>query len=49
MCYIANVGDSRAVLSSKSGNLVTALTNDHKPSDESEQKRILDNGGTVYR
>ena len=29
--YIANVGDSRAYLSSKNGNQITELSIDHKP------------------
>lgn len=36
-CYIANVGDSRAILSLDGGRKVTALTRDHKPNDEREK------------
>jgi protein phosphatase 2C family protein 2/3 len=36
MCYVANVGDSRAVLSGDSGNKVYTLSRDHKPADELE-------------
>ena len=49
MCYIANVGDSRAVMSTQGGKKVIALTNDHKPNDENETKRIIENGGKVYQ
>jgi serine/threonine protein phosphatase PrpC len=42
---IANCGDCRAILS-QAGQTI-ALTRDHKPSDESEQQRIVNQGGTV--
>ena len=48
MCYVANVGDSRAVLSGQSGNRVFPLSRDHKPTDEHEQKRIVAAGGQIY-
>ena len=48
MCYVANVGDSRAVLSGDEGNRVFALSRDHKPLDENEEKRVLDAGGKIY-
>jgi serine/threonine protein phosphatase PrpC len=49
MCYIANVGDSRAVRSQNQGSEVINLSIDHKPDNPSEEKRILYNGGKVYR
>jgi serine/threonine protein phosphatase PrpC len=49
MCYIANVGDSRAVMSLDGGKEVIQLTNDHKPNDINEKKRITDSGGKVYQ
>ncbi len=49
MCYVANVGDSRAVLSSDGGHKVLHLTLDHRPSEESEQKRIIEYGGKIYQ
>jgi protein phosphatase PTC2/3 len=36
ICYVANVGDSRAVLSTNQGSQTTALSRDHKPSDANE-------------
>jgi len=49
LCYVANIGDSRAIISSKFGKKVEALTTDHKPNLESENKRIVENGGKVYQ
>jgi len=45
--FCANVGDSRAVLKEKKETVV--LTNDHKPSEEDERKRIVKNGGQIYQ
>lgn len=47
--WIANTGDSRGILSSNYGVKYTQITNDHKPSEESERKRILKAGGQVYQ
>jgi protein phosphatase PTC2/3 len=41
MCYVANVGDSRAVLSSNGGKDVSPLSQDHKPSVPDEYIRII--------
>jgi len=46
--FIVNVGDSRAIMSSDGGNYSVNLSLDHKPNDDAEQKRILENGGRVY-
>jgi protein phosphatase 2C family protein 2/3 len=47
--FIVNVGDSRAILSADGGNYSVNLSLDHKPNDDIEQKRILQNGGRVYQ
>ena len=49
ICYIANVGDSRAILSSHKGEKYMQLTTDHKPNNERERIRILGNGGRIYQ
>lgn len=43
--FVANVGDSRTVLSRK--RLAVRLSNDHKPSRPDEAQRIRDTGGFV--
>ena len=43
--WIANTGDSRAILSSYHGQKFTSISEDHKPSEEAERKRILKAGG----
>ena len=47
--YIANIGDSRAVISLNNGNEVIQATNDHNPQAQSEKKRIIDNEGVIYK
>lgn len=49
ICYVANVGDSRALLSAMGGNKIFELSNDHKPTDEEETRRITENGGKIYQ
>jgi len=44
--FAANVGDSRVLLCRKCGKCVQ-LTNDHKPSREEEEARILYAGGFI--
>ena len=46
---MANVGDSRCILSSEGTEKVFMLSTDHKPMDEVEQKRINENGGKIYQ
>lgn len=49
VCYIANLGDSRAIMSTESGRMAFNLSRDHRPSDPREQQRILSAGGRIYR
>ena len=49
MCYIANVGDSRAILSANSGKNVYAISKDHKPDSDTEKDRIYNAGGRIYQ
>ena len=49
MCYVANLGDSRAIMSLNKGREIKVLTNDHKPSENAEQIRIVKSGGKVYQ
>uniref|UniRef100_H2YEF5 protein-serine/threonine phosphatase n=1 Tax=Ciona savignyi TaxID=51511 RepID=H2YEF5_CIOSA len=46
MLYVANAGDSRCVLCRKDGKALD-MSNDHKPEDEIELKRITRAGGHV--
>ena len=49
MCYIGNTGDSRACMSADGGKSIVGLSNDHKPTDEIEMYRILNNNGRIYQ
>lgn len=47
--WIANTGDSRAVMSMNQGEKYTTITFDHKPSEPEEKNRIIQAGGQVYQ
>jgi protein phosphatase PTC2/3 len=38
--YVANVGDSRCIMSMDSGNQIAVLSRDHKPDCDLEKTRI---------
>ena len=46
--YSANVGDSRALISSDHGQNVKELTVDHKPNAPKEYNRIVKSGAKIY-
>ena len=46
--YVANVGDSRAVVAYRDGR-VERVTRDHKSTDEEEMKAVTERGGFVVR
>ena len=48
-CYVANLGDSRALYSYNTGNKFYQLSRDHKPNDPLEKRRIYKAGGSIYK
>lgn len=49
VCYVANLGDSRGLLSSSGLTECYSITRDHKPEDIDEKRRIEENGGKLWR
>jgi protein phosphatase 2C family protein 2/3 len=49
ICYTANVGDSRAIMSCAGGQYLASLSQDHKPGSASEEQRITNAGGKIYQ
>ena len=47
--YVANLGDSRCLLSMENGKKLIEVTKDHKPNSPNEVKRIKRNGGNIYQ
>ena len=47
--YIVNVGDSRAIGSKNHGAVALDLSEDHKPGELSEFRRIEAAGGHIYQ
>jgi protein phosphatase 2C family protein 2/3 len=48
-CYVANLGDSRGLISENGGENIFLLSKDHKPNDQEEKKRIYSAGGYIYQ
>lgn len=49
ICYIANLGDSRALVSLNKGKSFEVLSIEHSTSNIDERKRIESNGGSIYQ
>ena len=47
--YVANVGDSRCLVSMENGKKYIEATKDHKPNYPNEVKRIQKYGGNIYQ
>ena len=47
--YIANVGDSRCLISCPDGKIHKDVTRDHKPEFPYEKQKIYSHGGTIYQ
>lgn len=47
--FVANVGDSRAIMCRGRGAKVEQLTVDHKPDQSGERERIFAHGGSIFR
>ena len=47
--YVANLGDSRLIISNNNGKNYRILTNDHNLYNENERKRIEMNGSKIYQ
>ena len=49
LLYVANVGDSRCLISCKNGKILKDVTRDHKPNYPYEKERILKYNGNIYQ
>lgn len=48
-CYVANLGDSRALLAKNNFMEYYTITKDHKPENPDEKRRIEENGGKLWK
>lgn len=46
--WVANIGDSRAIMSINGGTKLKVLTTDHKPNNPEEYERAIKCGGKIY-
>jgi serine/threonine protein phosphatase PrpC len=46
---VANVGDSRAIMSADQGKKLFLLSRDYRLNEDNEKNRIVAHGGTVYQ
>ena len=49
LCFVANLGDSRGLLSGHAGKKLYLLSKDHKPDEDMERRRIVESGGRIYQ
>jgi len=49
ICYCANIGDSRALLSQSNSSKVHQITKDHRPQESSERIRLITNGAYIFK
>jgi protein phosphatase 2C family protein 2/3 len=48
-CFVANTGKSRIFISMKNGTSLVQLSQNHSAENHEESKRIIQNGGQVYK
>ena len=48
-CFVANVGESKAIVSMRNGTKIIELSQRHCPEDDEEATRVTLSGGKVYK
>ena len=48
ICYTANIGDSRALLSQMNSTKINQITKDHRPNQNEERYRLVTSGAYIY-